>query len=763
MHQRHMTRHRQKDEEAGAEGCGVLNTRKRMWKDATGKIVTKKPTLRGDVERSQSLSQPPPHLEDPLQSLPDFVPFQDQDEGAPISPPISHNASLSHSWDDRDSGIGTNYPSTTLDPNALSSSDSYSPIDQRFWSTDLSQPQPDPFASATFDDAPFNDIFNPDTASSFNNPFTTMSNYNWLFDMDLARADPLQQQPAVQDPFTAFNFNNNTVSQPSHAFDLQLDHMNIDKTLSTAGQFGSRTDSPQHHSPSAPLITPPLSEEEQNIDHNNIIQQSKPELETPQGPSRIPVAMPQHSNLIDVERPMSMLIPSRSLPIIDELARQQVLDLVDITQPTAPDGSIVMRDHPLLTLSCLQTYCDLFFTRFNTAYPLIHMSTFDPSEVDTLLLMSVLLLGATYGEKDAHQLAVCIHDVLRPQIFANAGFSAKPSLWVLQTILLVECFGKSRAGQKQHEMSHLFHGLLINLIRRSECQNIRPATLEDATDDLEDDWRTWYLRSFVSCVIDTNPLGNWQHRLATSYTTWHTDYTDFCTYYLSRLPSPDHFLAKEFQVSRTATLALYHAAHILLHTPFLDLQIYAGSRHILGRPVARNDYARSQRVVKKWVAENLKEAGKAVYHAAALVSDGVHILDGELSSHDVGGGRLWHHPWAVYLGTLVVWGVWYARPIPPPSHSHSSSTDYHQLPAHLQHLDDDEDEIIWDPAAEMKALLDTILKSSEPEKLLEVGYKGGIAGGMGKRGTNGLAAVVSRCLSKVRWAVVHDGMMVLRG
>lgn len=86
---------------------------------------------------------------------------------------------------------------------------------------------------------------------------------------------------------------------------------------------------------------------------------------------------------------------------------------------------------------------------------------------------------------------MCIHDVLRPQIFANAGFSAKPDLWVLQTILLVECFGKSRAGQKQHDMSHLFHGLLINLIRRSDCQTIRPPTLEDATDDLEDDWRTW--------------------------------------------------------------------------------------------------------------------------------------------------------------------------------------------------------------------------------------------------------------------------------
>lgn len=250
-------------------------------------------------------------------------------------------------------------------------------------------------------------------------------------------------------------------------------------------------------------------------------------------------------------------------------------------------------------------------------------------------------------------------------------------------------------------------------------------------------------------VIETNPLGNWQARLATSYTAWHKDYDSFCTRYISRLPSPDHALAKELQVLRAATLSLYHSAHILLHTPFLDLQVYAGARHILGRPVARKDYARSQRVVKKWVAENLQEAGKAVWHAASLVTSGVDILDGELGSNDVGGGRLWHHPWTIYLGTLVVWGVWYARPMP-------SSPNQDQVPSHFH---DDEDEIIWDPSAEMKVLLDTIIRS-EKEKVLESGC---IAGGVGKRGTNGLAAVVSRCLSKVRWAVVHDGMMVLRG
>lgn len=165
-------------------------------------------------------------------------------------------------------------------------------------------------------------------------------------------------------------------------------------------------------------------------------------------------------------------------------------------------------------------------------------------------------------------------------------------------------------------------------------------------------------------------------------------------------------------------------------------------------------------MVRRWVAENGQEAGRAVWHAAALVEHGVGMLDGEsgaceFGSSGGGGCRLWHLPWAVYLGTLVVWGVWYARPVPisPSSASSSSTSSSHYA------NQDEEDEIIWDPQSEMKSLLATISRS-DPERLLEAGV---IAGGVWKRGTNGLAAVVSKCLSKVRWAVVHDGMMVLRG
>jgi hypothetical protein len=378
-----------------------------MWKDPEGNIVTKKPALPNDIqnihESSRSLSQD--SLSQP--SL-DFLPFPTHNNGAPISPPNS-NTSLNQSWDDNGSGLTLGYPHATLDPNTLSSSESYSPTDQRFWSTDLPQPQPEPLVAPVLDDALFDDIFNPDTASSFNNPFTTMSNYNWLFDMDLSKVDQAQQ-PIAADSFSAYAMDSSHVSQPSHTFDLQLDHMMIDKPMSTVGHMGSipsqHIDSPEQQSQSAALITPPLSAEQQIPIVQHVPKLPEDHTRYTQAPL-IPQAHTQEI-AVELERPMSMLQPSRSLPIIDELARAQLLDLIDITQPTAPDGSIVMRDHPLLTLTCLQTYCDLFFTRFNTTYPLIHMSTFVPSEVDTLLLISVLLLGATYGEKDAHQLAVSL-------------------------------------------------------------------------------------------------------------------------------------------------------------------------------------------------------------------------------------------------------------------------------------------------------------------------------------------------------------------
>lgn len=160
---------------------------------------------------------------------------------------------------------------------------------------------------------------------------------------------------------------------------------------------------------------------------------------------------------VHIDRPQK----PRTLPVINGVAQEAVLRLIERARPKALDGSEITRDHPLLSLPVLQDYCDLYFKRFNVSYPLIHQATFDPSQVDPLLLTAILLLGATYSNKDSHLFAICLHDIMRAQILGSEHFTPRPKLWILQTILLVECFGKSRAGQLQHDMSHLFHGLLI--------------------------------------------------------------------------------------------------------------------------------------------------------------------------------------------------------------------------------------------------------------------------------------------------------------
>lgn len=326
-----------------------------------------------------------------------------------------------------------------------------------------------------------------------------MSNYEWLFDVsdvvpgaksNVAATDDIDHpHVAVFDgaELSDEHFHLATVESSAQKLPTQ------DAYGSLAGSIAISCDNGRNGSHKRPRSL--ASDASSSLNHSSSAQSytqaatASEESSQTHGQRRSSSVMSQPAD--GVERPMSVLHTGCRFPQIDALARSQVLNLIEDVRPMTPDGMHVMRDNPLLSQWALQTYSDLFFSRFNATCPLIHQATFEPCKTETLLLLSILLLGATYCEKEAHQLAVCIHDVLRPRIFAHDSFGAKPQLWVLQTILLVECFGKSRAGQKQHDMSHLFHGLLINLIRRSDCQTIRPEAMDLDSHNLEDSWHLW--------------------------------------------------------------------------------------------------------------------------------------------------------------------------------------------------------------------------------------------------------------------------------
>jgi hypothetical protein len=283
-------------------------------------------------------------------------------------------------------------------------------------------------------------------------PYTTMSNYNWLFDLEdpnAAQGSNLPRQPQMNMMLeTGID-----VSSQDHGGNTVFQFDSISRRTPTSITIPSPEISAQsrprnHHPHSSGLETPPRTKTSPTIRNDTSNQHTH----------RMPL-------LANAEGWHSFMgKPSQQPLVLDDVSRNRALDLIVQAGPKTPEGSPVTHDHPLLTLHAMQEYCDHFFLRFNRSYPLIHRATFVPSQVDPLLLVSIMLLGATYGDKDAHRLSVCIHDIMRTQVIQHPAFTPTPEIWMLQVILLIECFGKSRAGQKQHDMSHLFHGMLIKYV-----------------------------------------------------------------------------------------------------------------------------------------------------------------------------------------------------------------------------------------------------------------------------------------------------------
>nr|OQO24958.1 hypothetical protein B0A51_04736 [Rachicladosporium sp. CCFEE 5018] len=124
----------------------------------------------------------------------------------------------------------------------------------------------------------------------------------------------------------------------------------------------------------------------------------------------------------------------------------------------------------------------------------------------------------------------------------------------------------------------------------------------------------------------SGPTSDWQTHLGASYDMWRVDFDAYCmdmTKQLRNSPAA----REDFTRFSTSTRAIYHAAQLILHVEVLDLQICAGAKHILGRPVAPHDYQRSRKRMKRWVSDDGPKAAVAASHAAHLLRDGLTHLE----------------------------------------------------------------------------------------------------------------------------------------
>ncbi|KUI66206.1 Zinc finger protein klf1 [Cytospora mali] len=877
---RHMNRHRQRDQEAGGPGCGTLDTRKRSWKAPDGSVVQKRPR--------PEARQPGPWTASGFDSSIQVV-----------SPPVSDEGRSGHQYqlgaDNEEYFEGAfNVLEASVSLPRCPPTASY---DQPEFEYSLQPNISNSRSQLSSNDAQleYHPVFQPDTASSFNMPYTTALDYSWLFNLEAATASGFgltSAQAGFQNQNTYSRQDTENSSTPDMIPSQQAQNptpesrdgaswrpwtedttrasprrdTNYSHDISSSSSIQINFSQRRSHTPTtgnnARVSAVQTTSERRQPDRR----QGSAANARNDGPSNIhpDLAQSHHAAPRSPERPLSMLRMPETLPQIDPAVREQLLAVVEAANPSIPDQSsdCPIRDHPLLSLSSLQSWLDLYFTQFNTAYPLIHLPTFSPSQIEPLLLLSIILLGATYSDKNAHQLAVCIHDVIRPSIFAHAGFSPRPELWTLQTILLVECFGKSRAGQKQHDMSHLFHGLLINLIRRSDCQSIAnvPGPAQDAAAQ-EKAWRHWaeaeqkkrlallcfmwdtqhavlfcqslcmsafelrcampcsqsvweapdpeawasawqrsssspatskpavplflpmvksYLTptpggsashhdgiNVLSLVLalhglmsiswdmqrrDQTSLGvnsiigstTWKDLISKAYDRWKVDFDQYCQDAAAAAAESGEDKASEWATFAAAYGTIYHSAQALLYMDFLDIQIYAGARHILGRPVQQQDYFRSSKVVKRWAANGRERAATAAWHAARMLRD-VMAPNIKTSQAESTGTRLadathtslFHVPWCLYLASLACWAFHHAKQ----GRKRVEEDDHN-----IDDSDGSDDEMVWDSQREMEALVVGMAGSGKAESSMR-----DILASQGRRGTNGLVWVVADVLSKVRW------------
>lgn len=886
-----MNRHRQRDEEAGGPGFGTLDTRKRSWKAPDGSVVSKRPRpaepdgpgpwagSEFDGANIQVVSPP----------VSDEGRYNQSSQSYNIGPDPEDEFSACIDVLDGSTGIPTASVSTYFPQVGLGYGDEPNITNTR---ADLS------LGNGQLE---YHPVFQPDTASSFNMPYTTALDYNWLFNIEAATASGFGLTSA-RESFSEPNlFSDPEPGEPNKADMAPSQHPQnpTPESINSTNWPAWHDDKPDGNGresahPPTDLRPSPVARDmrpappqprstRQSNDPNGLGPRADAECQPrqPQGidrrvPGRLEIdprlQRQKPKSRLSRERPLAMLQDPSSTPKIDREVLDRLLAVIEAADPKIPDSppSSSVRDHPLLSLQSVQTWLDLFFTQFNTTYPLIHMPTFNASTTEPLLLLSILLLGATYLDKAAHQLAVCIHDVIRPSIFAHAGFSARPELWTLQTILLVECFGKSRAGQKQHDMSHLFHGLLINLIRRSDCQSVTKTPGPQDGVSLAEAWKLWAvaeqkkrlallcfmwdtqhavlfcqslcmsafeLRCSLPCaqavweapdaelwarawpsptrqapspssdpvapsmflptlkfylsaqssgasihnldalgqvlvlhglmsiawdmqrrdqtslgVVSTTGPASWKDLLSKAYDRWKTDFDSYCRDAALASSDSGDASASEWSAFAAAYRAVYHAAQALLNMDFLDVQIYAGARHILGRPVQQQDYVRSSRVVKRWASNSRERAATAAWHGAGMLRDLMTSKgnsDSSVSSKPIMDSpyltSLFHVPWCLYLATLSCWAF-----------HHAKSTRKGRIEDERDFDDDDDsdgsDEIVWDSKKEMDDLVAAMAGSMRD-----------VLASQGRRRTNGLVWVVADALSKVRWGIVHAGVVVLRG
>ena len=172
----------------------------------------------------------------------------------------------------------------------------------------------------------------------------------------------------------------------------------------------------------------------------------------------------------------------------------------------------------VLSLGMLTLYLHQFWSHFDPQLPILHRPTFVPDDTPNLLIIAMIILGASCLERSmlSHETTNSCADLanflawhLRWALFRDKDFAPPAQLWVFQALLLLETYEKMYSTTRaHHERAHLHHGTTLTLLKRGPFlagkSTNNPARAQKTDQGYTDQnlwWQNWIIKEGTRRVV----------------------------------------------------------------------------------------------------------------------------------------------------------------------------------------------------------------------------------------------------------------------
>lgn len=314
------------------------------------------------------------------------------------------------------------------------------------------------------------------------------------------------------------------------------------------------------------------------------------------------------NNLLDQNLPESVITEEKANEVfefIKERFHENGRAPVEHRRESFVEGE--RTDDHMLGRKMMQTYIGSYWLHFNDQIPILHKPTFSPDRTPTLLLISVMAIGAACLDK-AHGKKVTMAGAelsnflawhLRWEVFMDSNFRPPAKLWMFQTLILLELYEKMYSTRELHERAHIHHATTITLMRRGRSL-IGKSALDSPPNPRDD--RNGSRQSSTSGVAHT-PDEWWNHWITNEATrraafaafvidSIHATMFGHSTVMVAhemRLPLPcDEKLWRATSGAEVGRIESNHMSNGMKPTPFLE----GLKRTLSGHEVQTNSFGR---------------------------------------------------------------------------------------------------------------------------------------------------------------------------